>query len=253
MKIILNADDFGYCNGVNLGIIESFKCGIVRSTSMLAAMPGFDHAVRLAAQYPGLGIGVHLTLSVGKSVGGAYATITDRDGYFLPIKEIERRAARMEIDLSEVETEFEFQIRKIQAARIVPDHFDSHHHIHRLPGIEKVFLNLAKKFGVAVRSYSKEALTGEYAGIRTTDDFDDTFYNGNISEKHLKEIIERYDGTSLEIMCHPAYLDQRLLENSSYSMKRIFELKELTNPAMKVFIKEKGHELCSFGEIGNRR
>nr|SUY83588.1 Uncharacterized protein conserved in bacteria [Clostridioides difficile] len=33
-KIIINADDFGYCEAVNYGIISAHNNGIVRSTSM---------------------------------------------------------------------------------------------------------------------------------------------------------------------------------------------------------------------------
>ncbi|GAA0346175.1 hypothetical protein GCM10008931_41800 [Oceanobacillus oncorhynchi subsp. oncorhynchi] len=39
-KLIINADDFGYSKGVNFGIIESYKNGIVTSTTMMTNMPG---------------------------------------------------------------------------------------------------------------------------------------------------------------------------------------------------------------------
>ena len=43
--LILNADDFGYSYGVNYGIIESHLRGVLTSTTLMAGMPGFDHAV----------------------------------------------------------------------------------------------------------------------------------------------------------------------------------------------------------------
>ena len=105
--IIFNADDFGYCKGVNLGIWEAYRNGLVRSATMMANMPGFDHAANLALSDPGLKLGVHLTLTAGKSVGGVYKTLTDAEGKFLPLIEVERRAETKTLDLTEVENEYE--------------------------------------------------------------------------------------------------------------------------------------------------
>ncbi|MEG0276419.1 MAG: ChbG/HpnK family deacetylase, partial [Coprobacillus sp.] len=68
VKIINNADDFGYSNAINYGIIDCYLNGMLTSTTLMPAMPGFDHAVALAKQNPGLGIGVHLTLTCGRPV-----------------------------------------------------------------------------------------------------------------------------------------------------------------------------------------
>ena len=249
MKIIFNADDFGYSKGVNLGIVEAYQNGLVRSTTIMAGMPGFEHAVGLSKQNPGLRIGVHLTLTAGRSVGGVYKTITDGDGLFIPLKELEKRMEHCELDMSEVEAEYEAQIRRVLAAGVKPDHFDSHHHTHNLPVVNDIFLWLAKKYRVRVRIYDKTLLTGEYAAVRSTSGFDDTFYGETTEEDDIKELVGRYSGDSLEVMCHPAYLDHALLETSSYNVKRVFELKTLTSRSMKAFFLEQGHELCSFSDL----
>lgn len=57
-KLIINADDFGYGKGVNMGIIEAYQNGVLTSTTLMAGMPGFDQAVKLAKDNPGLGVGV---------------------------------------------------------------------------------------------------------------------------------------------------------------------------------------------------
>jgi hypothetical protein len=38
-RLIVNADDFGFTRGVNLGIIRAFKEGILTSTTMMAIGP----------------------------------------------------------------------------------------------------------------------------------------------------------------------------------------------------------------------
>ena len=57
MKLIINADDFGYSRGINFGILDAYQFGVVRSCSIMANMPAFDHAVQLAGDNPGLGSG----------------------------------------------------------------------------------------------------------------------------------------------------------------------------------------------------
>lgn len=65
-KVIFNSDDFGYSHGVNYGIMDAYQRGILTSTTLMANMPGFEHAVKLRKEMPRLGVGVHLTLTCGK-------------------------------------------------------------------------------------------------------------------------------------------------------------------------------------------
>lgn len=37
-NLILNADDFGYSNGVNYGIIDAYKNGVLTSTTLMVTM-----------------------------------------------------------------------------------------------------------------------------------------------------------------------------------------------------------------------
>ncbi len=46
-KVIFNSDDFGYSHGVNYGIMDAYQRGILTSTTLMANMPGFEHAVKL--------------------------------------------------------------------------------------------------------------------------------------------------------------------------------------------------------------
>lgn len=59
--LIINADDFGYSFGVNRGIIEAHKNGIVTSTSVLVNRIAAKEAVKLN-DYPDLSVGLHLDL-----------------------------------------------------------------------------------------------------------------------------------------------------------------------------------------------
>lgn len=219
------------------------------TATMMAGMPGFEHAVRLHQENPDLCIGVHLTLTAGQSVGGVYKTITDETGKFLHLTEIEQRAKAGEIDTSEVEHEYEAQIDKIRAAGIHFDHFDSHHHTHNLPGNVDVFLKLAKKYDVAVRIYDQSKLSDEYAHLKTTQVFADTFFGEKATLAHLQEICSERKAESIEVMCHPAYVDAFLMQSSSYNLQRASEMQILTSASLKEFLQENSIAVCAFADL----
>jgi chitin disaccharide deacetylase len=64
-NLIVNADDLGWTDGVNRGIVAAFRNGIVTSTSLLANGAAFAGGVEMARAARGLGVGVHLNLSDG--------------------------------------------------------------------------------------------------------------------------------------------------------------------------------------------
>src|ERR1700710_2159972 len=62
IRLVVNADDFGFTHDVNAGIVEAHRNGILTATTLMATGKAFDDAVRLAKENPGLDIGVHLVL-----------------------------------------------------------------------------------------------------------------------------------------------------------------------------------------------
>ena len=250
IKLIFNADDFGLSKGVNLGIIEAHQNGPVGSTTIMAGADAFEHAVDLVKENPNLKVGIHLTLTANKSVGGVYSTLTDRKGNFLSLSTIAKRATAETLDLDEVEKEYEAQIQKVLSAGILPEHFDSHHHTHHLPGVFDVFIKLAKKYNITkARMYNKEMLKAKTCEIRTTDKFEDSFYGEDATIENLKKVIRKFKGRSMEIMTHPAYMDNSLYTLSSYNQLRMVEMDVLTSKELKEFLEQGNYEIATFQEI----
>ncbi|GKU24362.1 hypothetical protein CFOLD11_11880 [Clostridium folliculivorans] len=75
MKLIINADDFGFTKGNTEGIIEGHKKGIITSTTALCNMPYLEYGAKISKETTDLGIGVHLNLTIGNSLTGG-KTIT---------------------------------------------------------------------------------------------------------------------------------------------------------------------------------
>lgn len=219
-KVIFNADDFGYSRGINYGIVDSFKHGILTSTTLMANMPGFEHAVELAKENPDLGIGVHLTLTTGEPVLKTHKTLITKDGRFRELSVYE--ADTIDVDFDEVYQEWKAQIQKVINAGIKPTHLDSHHHTHTFGGNQEVVKKLAREYDLPIRNNLE--LPDD---IKKTTRFEVAFENccSESSElrarKYLENLLEdlqRFE--SVEIMCHPGYLDEGVLLGSSLQAPR---------------------------------
>ena len=66
-RLIVNADDFGRSHSINEAVIRAHQEGILTSASLMVNETGCDEAIRLAKENPKLGVGLHLTLLVGRS------------------------------------------------------------------------------------------------------------------------------------------------------------------------------------------
>lgn len=214
----------------------------------MTTMPAFQEAVEIAKQSPDLGIGIHLTLTAGRPLLENAGTITDEHGNFLSQAALSKSLDT--IDLDEVGKEFTAQIEKALAAGLRPTHLDGHHHVHLWGEIRQVTAALCKKYGLGCRLGEPGNLRFlRDQGIRTTDCFSADFYGDNVSQEKLMEMIQSCDGDTMEIMCHPAYVDLPLYQASSYSVKRIFELDALTGGGIKQFLGDHGIDLCTYGDL----
>ena len=74
-KLIVNADDFGFSEAVNHGILKAMEDGIVTSTSIMANMPGFAHAAALYHEHPDMAVGVHLNLTCYRPLLSTHKTL----------------------------------------------------------------------------------------------------------------------------------------------------------------------------------
>lgn len=249
MKLIINADDFGRTRGINYGIVEAMKNGVLSSTTIMMTMPYAEHAVKLAGKEGLSGIGVHLTfiensLSKGK-------TLTDEKGNFKTYPNL-----MAEADIEEIKTEMRMQIDKLINLGIKPTHLDSHHHTHLYCSkmIEAVF-SIAKEYNLPVRIGKNKKLTrmGEKINLPddliTTDIFLDEYYGDRTSlEDFIKFTESVLESETVELMCHPAFLCSDTLK-SSYNYPRLTELDVLTGYELKKFLEDKGIELINYSDL----
>lgn len=235
-QLIVNADDFGYTHGVNQGIIDGFRNGIITSTSLMVNRPETKHAARLAKENPELGIGFHFELIIA---GEALREIR-KIAYLNQAEEIGKKIMTLAM-IKNAKKQFYEQIdlfKKLVGE--MPDHIDGHHHVHKFPSLLPTILEFSKKHKIPLRAVGEVNFIDSFSG---TDDPKDT------SPENLIKILRNLpDGVS-ELMTHPGYFSGELRKESSMSDIREIELKILTSPGIKKVVKEEGIELISWESV----
>ncbi len=288
-NLIVNADDLGWTGGVNRGIAEAHRRGLVMSTSLLANGRDFSGGVAVAQSNPDLGVGVHLNLSDGAATAPRekVKSLLNEKG------ELEGgpeswllKIAKRSLLTEEVEREWDAQIQKVRDAGIAPSHLDGHKHVQMLPGLFEIALRLAKKHKIhairvshedsklrAMLSEGKDQKTSvlmkqgvqarglkllardakemaKRAGIATTDYFCGIAQTGVLMREGVERLLEILPEGTTELMCHPGYADEELrLTRTRLQESRQTELDILTDAGIRKLVATRGIRLINFRDM----
>jgi len=247
-SLIVNADDYGLTAGVSRGILDAHRRGIVTSTTLLVNRP-VDPALLEALKSSGLGVGLHMNLTLGPPVAPAtrVASLVDGAGRF--VREAREAARRARPDEARIELGMQIdEFRRIMGR--FPTHLDSHHHVGRLEPILELVLDFARAIKVPVRTQDPEvrAMARKLA-LKTPDHFvgesgPDAYWSSERVLGHLRDL----PGGVTEFMTHPGYYDDDL-SYSRYGRQRETEMTGLTDPEARALIEREGIRLIHFGNL----
>lgn len=151
-QLILNADDFGRHHFINEAVIQGVEKGMLRSATAMVTGEAFPEAVAIAKAYLRLSVGIHFTLVNGKPVLPAKdipSLVNPATGEFYPNHGVfVKRFLAGKVHLAEVRKECEAQLERFLSYGITPTHGDSHQHMHVLPGIIDIVLDLLRSHGI---------------------------------------------------------------------------------------------------------
>lgn len=244
-RLIVNADDFGRSPGINRGIVDAHRDGIVTSTTLMVNVPWSAEAAELAASVPDLGIGLHLNFCYGSPLSPHTDSLSGADGLF--DRDLDRLRERATAD--DIDREARAQVARFrELLDRDPTHLDSHQHIHSWPVAIPPVASLALEIGVPVRACSARHRDMLRAlGVACPDTFVIDFFGAaNIQPATLDTIIAALPPGTTELMCHPGYDDERLVD-SSYRHEREVELVTLRRPTLRETLARHSIELRSFG------
>ena len=160
-RLIVNADDFGLSHSVNEAVVRAHREGILTSASLMVNEAGFDEAVRLAKDNPGLGVGLHLTLLQGHSTlpPDKVPGLVNSRGEFsnnpvaVGMAYFFRRGLR-----EQVRAEIRAQFGKFHSTGLPLDHVNGHLHLHLHPVIFKVLMEEAEILGIRHFRFTRDCL-----------------------------------------------------------------------------------------------
>jgi hopanoid biosynthesis associated protein HpnK len=277
-RIIINADDFGLCSGVNKAVAQAHTNGVLTSATIMANMPAADEAVKMAKQMPGLGVGVHLNLFEGRplSEDSDIVCLLNDNGNFaltlvkLSLLSIARRKIRKAI-----RSEFAAQIQWVIDNGLKPTHIDSHKHIHSFPVIFPIVCDLARRFEITAIRFIFEPkqlssmpwpLTSEggrkraktariMAKINRIQNSDflkadcllGVAHTGKIDVNFFKAVALYNSAATAEVMTHPGLDDG--LEQKQSRMQRKGEFEALCSERTKQYFKDSAIKLVHYGQL----
>ena len=265
-RLVVTADDFGLSPGVDEGILEAFRRGIVSSTALLVNFPDAAESALRLREEPGLEPGLHLNLTAGPPVlpPGRVASLIGANGTFHNFTAFFARAAVSRIVWSEVALEWRAQFERGLDLGCNFTFVNSHQHVHMLPEAAQICSQLANEFGVGPIRLSNFgfsnilwpfcpkafALNPFVPAVRRIFKKDRVFFGGSILEippgnygSALRQVCNRIRGLGAgahELVCHPAHIDSILKSRDPYIDGRSIELGVLTDARLRQCIEESG-------------
>ncbi|HZP96003.1 MAG TPA: ChbG/HpnK family deacetylase [Candidatus Limnocylindria bacterium] len=257
----MTADDLGISAGVNTGILEAHRTGVVRSTSLLVTFPASEEGAALALAERDLEVGVHLDLVGGAPVSdpSAVATLCDDDGRFYPLDQLAKRLFTGRVRAAEVATELRAQVERARSWGVPALAWDSHRHVHLMPPVARVVSVLARELGARwIRRGRAPHLTlaPKQLAIHASSLVCELAYRripGNAWFIDLTAARPRLDATTVallaalpgvgELGAHPGYADDELRRSDSLVGGREDDLVLLTDPLLREAL---GHDCVAW-------
>jgi len=228
--LIVNADDFGYSEGVNRGILEAHEHGIVTSASLMVNRRAATQAAVYARQHDELDLGLHVELRRWRVRWRPW-----------PSNGSERRlAAAVTRDVAEQLDRFRRLVGRD------PTHLDSHHHRHRIDSLRPVFMSLAQELQIPLRQFDPLIrFCGYFYGQA-----DGRPNHEAITPRALIELLEGLPLGVTELCSHPGYTDGL---KDWYREERVQEVRTLCHPSVSEAIERLGITLTTFRELAVAR
>lgn len=247
-RLIVNADDLGRTRGINEGILQAHREGVVTSATLMVNYPAAREVRDLLRKAPDLGVGLHVALT-----GGPLALPADRipSLYGARGRAADKPDGLAGASVTEVLAEARVQLDRFrELLGREPTHIDSHHHSHRLPVVFEALTTIARESKLPIRNAGHG--TGDMlreARLRAPDYFVESFFGEEATLDHLLDIIDSLPDGTTELMCHPAVADEELRRSSSYAEPRTRELEVLTDPTVRTALHRRNVQLVNFGAL----
>jgi predicted glycoside hydrolase/deacetylase ChbG (UPF0249 family) len=246
----------------------------------MATGPAFRQAVGLCRDAPELDVGVHLTAVGGKPLLRSDSSLVAAEGrFYAGAGFFLRRYVLGGIRPDDLRAEWAAQIERVLDHGIAASHLDSHQHVHAFPGIARITLGLAKRYGMVHvrvpmerfprrrpeslyefrRMAGSAALSACAAAARLRRRLEQAGHpapgflgfreGGRLDGNRLRRLLDSLrPGRVYELMCHPGFSpEDPQIAAWRYSHEK--ELYALTRPGLRSELAARGIRLCRFRDL----
>ncbi len=260
-SLIINADDFGLCQGVNQAVLKAHTDGILTSATIMTNFPHAQDAVKIAKDHPKLGTGLHINLLEGPALTkNPDSPLTDSQNNFKLTPASLVKTALLNIKAKKaIENEITAQLQWLLEKGIKPSHIDSHKHIHTFPLIYSIVNKIASKYQINAIRYPYEparllnsniwpsvtpqdkkraktvSILARINRIQSSTFIKNQFliglaHTGKIDRTFLYTLADENFSGITELMTHPGYDTGLDIVKTRLIEERQIELKALTDP-----------------------
>lgn len=251
MRLIIRADDLGFSEGVNCGIYKAVKDGVVTSVGMMSNMDSAKQGYELLKN-ENIALGLHCNICAGRPITDPVLipSLVQDNGDFCFSKDIRVRDSDT-IVVDEAEREIEAQLERfVEITGRYPDYFEGHAVFSKnfFRAIENVARRHQLFFENPIIDKNWEIDNGIY-GFPFAKLNDQGLYDPRqYMEDHLSII--KNSPCAIAVF-HPGYLDQYILNHSSFTLIRAMECEFLCSDWLKQWIKDHKIELVDFRNYKN--
>lgn len=250
-RLIVRMDDLGVTHATNLAIIKCYEEGIGRSAEVMSVCPWFMEAANMLKEYPGLDVGVHITLCC-EWAGFKWKPLTDcpslcdEDGYLIG------KTQNPNATLEDVEKEMRAQIELAMKYIDNVTHITDHCMWTMRPEFKELAIRVAEEYGLRYQGQ------GDYDAEIGIESLPMGFGGGNRAPRLLDAIKKMEKGKTYWTIEHPSLDNEEMrgiYEVTARGEKRYAgpDRQDVTNaftdPEIMKYIKENGIELVSFGDV----
>ena len=246
-RLLIRADDLGYSEGINYGIAKAVNEGIIKSVGVMTNMPSVEQGLRLI-QNTSTCLGQHTNICVGHPLTNPslISSITNEQGEFKSSSEY-RNAQEDFVVLEEVILEIEAQYERfVELTGDQPHYFEGHAVAsgNFFKGLQLVAERHNLKYlGMSMGEPIKFSQSQLYPHLECMKPDYDPF-------AELKKVIDHAHEDGCEMfICHPGYLDAYILQTSSLTLQRAYEVEMACNPETKRWLDEQQVQLVTYDDL----
>ena len=246
-KMLVRADDLGYCEAFNYGLARAVKSGIVRSVGVMTNMEWAEHGIRLLDGTDVI-FTVHANICQGRPISdpALVPSLVDENGEFKD-KELYRAAREDFVVLEEAVREVEAQyLRLVELTGKKPFMVEAH----AVPSgnFNRAIMIVAQKYSVEHLRFGPR---GPMIGSTT---FKFSMDSGNPDydpfESFKKAALQPMaEDEACLMVLHPGYVDEYILKTSYITTQRALEVAFATNPEVPRWCGENGVKLLTYADL----